>query len=99
MGMLANRLRAEKLPFGKETSAVVADTAYRLFLSAGLVLPLLKASKKEKVRQLRTLEVLLLSVLGAKGLKEVLPAQRPDALQRNSFPSSHTMNSVALYVR
>lgn len=44
-------------------------------------------------------KTLILSSLAARAAKKLVPAKRPDGPERDSFPSSHTMNTMAVAVQ
>ena len=72
------------------------NTAYRLYLLAAIVAPLIKGSKKGRASLLRSLDVLATGSLLVYALKAITNEKRPDSSQDNSFPSSHTLESFAV---
>ena len=80
----------------KKHGEALSSAALDAFVAASLFLPLLKPSIRQKVRVLRTLETLALSTLAVAVLKNSVPERRPDSLQQNSFPSSHTLHAMGV---
>jgi len=80
----------------KKHGEALSSAALSAFVAAGLLLPLLKPSTRQKVRVLRTLETLALSRLAVAVFKNSVPERRPDSLQQNSFPSSHTLHAMGV---
>ncbi len=80
----------------KNTAERWDNIAYCSYLLAGTLLPLMRPSKRDKVLAWRVMDAVAMSFLLVKGIKQVIPAKRPDSLQTNSFPSSHTMNSFTV---
>src|SRR5436190_9197267 len=74
----------------------VVNVLYWGFLTAGVLLPLLKAGKKDRVRGMRALETLGAGYLLSQGLKKTIPARRPRNLNQESFPSGHVLHSVSI---
>lgn len=80
----------------KKQGEMLSQVAYLGLVTASLLAPLLRSGKREKVRLMRTAETLGLCTLVVHSLKYGVDAKRPDSLEQNSFPSSHTMNSLAV---
>jgi len=80
----------------KRKKEALSSTALNALVAAGLLLPLLKPGTRQKVRILRTLETIALSRLALVALKHTIPARRPDSLQQDSFPSSHTLHAMGV---
>lgn len=74
----------------------MSNIAYRLYLLAALVTPLITGGKKGRASLLRSLDVLAAGSLLAYGVKAITNEKRPDSSQDNSFPSSHTLESFAV---
>ena len=81
-----------------KTITLVSDALYRLFVTGGVVAPILKkrATPQATDEALRVLDGLCTSLLLAQGLKRVVPAKRPDSGEGGSFPSGHAMASFAV---
>ena len=80
----------------RKHAANLVNCAYLAFLAAGIVLPLLKSSKREKERGWRSLEAVGGSLLVGQALKHTIPEERPDGKDKTSFPSGHTAYSFAI---
>lgn len=80
----------------KKQGKALSDAAFTTLVAAGLLLPLLTPGKRQRVRVLRTVETLLLSKAAVATIKKCVPAKRPDSLEQDSFPSSHTLNTMAV---
>lgn len=80
----------------KKQKEALSRAALDVFVAAGLLLPLLKPSARQKVRALRTLETLALGRLVVVALKNSVTERRPDSLEVNSFPSSHTLHAMGV---
>ena len=80
----------------KKQGERLCDISYGLFVTAGILLPVLLSGKRGKVGMLRSLETLGMSYLACQGIKHTVSSRRPDRQDDHSFPSGHTMNTMAL---
>lgn len=80
----------------KKQSERICDIAYGIFITAGILVPLLRSEKQAKGGIFYSLGIFGLSYLTSQSLKRVVAARRPDSLETNSFPSGHTMNAMAV---
>jgi len=80
----------------KKQKEALSSTALNALVAAGLLLPLLKPSTRKRVQILRTLETLALGRMALVALKHSIAERRPDSLQQDSFPSSHTLQAMGV---
>jgi membrane-associated phospholipid phosphatase len=67
-----------------------------IYLSAGVLIPVIADGKDGKTRTLRTADAMLTSVLFSEGLKLAVGEKRPDSSSHDSFPSGHATAAFAV---
>ena len=82
----------------RKQAANLVNCGYICFLVAGIVVPLLSSSRRERERGWRTLETVGASVALGQAVKRIIPERRPDGKDKTSFPSGHTAYSFAVAV-
>lgn len=95
-GRVVFGLRARGDDMDKKQGEALSSAAFTMLVVADAALPLLKPSKRQKVRVLRTLETLALTKIVTVVLKRSVDEKRPDSEEQNSFPSSHTLNAMGV---
>ena len=76
--------------FGHSEARFFSNTGNVLYLSVGVLLPLLEDGRQGKNHTLRTLDAFGSSLLLSEGLKLTVGEKRPRSNERDSFPSGHT---------
>jgi len=80
----------------REMSLFTSGNGNLLFLTAGVVLPMVQGSSDSRTNSARTIDALVKSVVASEGLKLLFREKRPDSNHRDSFPSGHTPAAFAV---
>lgn len=74
---------------GTSVSKFASGAGTYLYLLAGVGLPFLEDGKQGQNHALRVVDSVGTSILLARGIQAIIPEERPDHADRQSFPSEH----------